>query len=57
MSDTISAALASAVASILAAVLSRGVETRTRSGHRAFFICRPFDVLCSPAPDGGMSLS
>ena len=34
MSDTISAALISAVASILVAILSRGVETRAHSGHQ-----------------------
>jgi hypothetical protein len=34
MRDTISAALISAVASILVAILSRGVETRARSGNQ-----------------------
>ncbi len=55
MSDTISAALISAVASILVAILSRGVETRTRSGPQLPSSAVP--LLGSPAPDGGMSLS
>ena len=49
MSDTISAALASAVASILAAVLSRGVETRTRSGHRLSSSAGPLTPVISGA--------